>query len=139
MIRRPPTSTLFPYTTLFRSPDLGRADEAAVPLELWRCGQPPRYRLVVHAQAQAPGLERDQPLGDEAVEGLPLQAQAAQHGGIESTLVHPLVDLPLALVGPVELAPRDRHAPHVGEDLARRAGVGLQERRHVEEDEGGDD
>src|SRR3712207_8927973 len=25
MIRRPPRSTLFPYTTLFRSPDRGRA------------------------------------------------------------------------------------------------------------------
>src|SRR2546430_6557049 len=30
MIRRPPRSTLFPYTTLFRSPDLGRVDEAAL-------------------------------------------------------------------------------------------------------------
>src|SRR2546426_4933693 len=28
MIRRPPRSTLFPYTTLFRSPD-GRADSSA--------------------------------------------------------------------------------------------------------------
>src|SRR5256712_4781435 len=26
MIRRPPRSTLFPYTTLFRSPDVGTAD-----------------------------------------------------------------------------------------------------------------
>src|SRR5690348_18094340 len=26
MIRRPPRSTLFPYTTLFRSPDGGRAE-----------------------------------------------------------------------------------------------------------------
>src|ERR1041385_4454009 len=26
MIRRPPRSTLFPYTTLFRSPGAGRAD-----------------------------------------------------------------------------------------------------------------
>src|SRR2546427_10508309 len=30
MIRRPPRSTLFPYTTLFRSPDLGE-EVAAVP------------------------------------------------------------------------------------------------------------
>src|SRR2546425_8652422 len=29
MIRRPPRSTLFPYTTLFRSPLLPRADPAA--------------------------------------------------------------------------------------------------------------
>src|SRR2546421_4460877 len=29
MIRRPPRSTLFPYTTLFRSQDVARAREAA--------------------------------------------------------------------------------------------------------------
>src|SRR2546426_11335121 len=29
MIRRPPRSTLFPYTTLFRSPDLGVGELAA--------------------------------------------------------------------------------------------------------------
>src|SRR5258708_29291056 len=28
MIRRPPRSTLFPYTTLFRSPDVARSDRA---------------------------------------------------------------------------------------------------------------
>src|SRR5947209_10947114 len=28
MLRRPPRSTLFPYTTLFRSPDPGRAQAA---------------------------------------------------------------------------------------------------------------
>src|SRR3712207_9357024 len=27
MIRRPPRSTLFPYTTLFRSPEVGSAEE----------------------------------------------------------------------------------------------------------------
>src|SRR3712207_7560285 len=31
MIRRPPRSTLFPYTTLFRSDALGRASEAQGP------------------------------------------------------------------------------------------------------------
>src|SRR2546430_12236242 len=29
MIRRPPRSTLFPYTTLFRSPSAARSDRAA--------------------------------------------------------------------------------------------------------------
>src|SRR2546422_1516984 len=33
MIRRPPRSTLFPYTTLFRSRRLGRVDRAVVHLE----------------------------------------------------------------------------------------------------------
>src|SRR2546425_8819056 len=32
MIRRPPRSTLFPYTTLFRSPAAGLANEAALHL-----------------------------------------------------------------------------------------------------------
>src|SRR3712207_8938586 len=31
MIRRPPRSTLFPYTTLFRSPGLGRTEELPNP------------------------------------------------------------------------------------------------------------
>src|SRR3712207_8683630 len=31
MIRRPPSSTLFPYTTLFRSQDLAQEQAAAVP------------------------------------------------------------------------------------------------------------
>src|SRR3712207_9250307 len=34
MIRRPPRSTLFPYTTLFRSVRLGRVQEEGVPLNL---------------------------------------------------------------------------------------------------------
>src|SRR3712207_8055677 len=43
MIRRPPRSTLFPYTTLFRSPNpgdqvFGEADEPAVPALLARPG-----------------------------------------------------------------------------------------------------
>src|SRR2546422_4179770 len=34
MIRRPPRSTLFPYTTLFRSPQLGEALRAQVARDL---------------------------------------------------------------------------------------------------------
>src|SRR3712207_7097126 len=33
MIRRPPRSTLFPYTTLFRSTDVGLGVSAAMPLQ----------------------------------------------------------------------------------------------------------
>src|SRR5690242_21587031 len=35
MLRRPPSSTLFPYTTLFRSER--PADGRTKPAELWRC------------------------------------------------------------------------------------------------------
>src|SRR5260370_24881866 len=38
MIRRPPRSTLFPYTTLFRSPGL---DSVAVAIWFGRVGPPP--------------------------------------------------------------------------------------------------
>src|SRR3712207_8819793 len=37
MIRRPPRSTLFPYTTLFRSTDLDRRSDAVMPKVIgWR-------------------------------------------------------------------------------------------------------
>src|SRR2546423_7668912 len=41
MIRRPPRSTLFPYTTLFRSqilPELLKREPPEVPLRLWVAG-----------------------------------------------------------------------------------------------------
>src|SRR2546422_7958082 len=44
MIRRPPRSTLFPYTTLFRShakPDLLQQAQPAVPLECCKSQCPP--------------------------------------------------------------------------------------------------
>src|SRR3989449_11222540 len=37
MIRRPPRSTLFPYTTLFRSPGHGVEDEVGVAREVQEC------------------------------------------------------------------------------------------------------
>src|SRR2546427_9586359 len=43
MIRRPPRSTLFPYTTLFRSP--GRAAGAAIPFAAQRCAVERRLRV----------------------------------------------------------------------------------------------
>src|SRR5260370_28108371 len=54
MIRRPPRSTLFPYTTLFRSPRRGHHCRATAPKSArdntdrcrdyggWRCGKSPR-------------------------------------------------------------------------------------------------
>src|SRR2546425_4364133 len=46
MIRRPPRSTLFPYTTLFRSPDPGRCVVSGAE----RQGEDnDRYRLGAHA------------------------------------------------------------------------------------------
>src|SRR3989475_8704718 len=50
MIRRPPRSTLFPYTTLFRSPGRGDVPQAAIPS---MCGLAGRFHPV--ALAPAPG------------------------------------------------------------------------------------
>src|SRR2546422_11429641 len=46
MIRRPPRSTLFPYTTLFRSQLRGLqpvypGERLSAGLDWWNCGQPP--------------------------------------------------------------------------------------------------
>src|SRR2546421_4082791 len=55
MIRRPPRSTLFPYTTLFRSPAHARAgdDPARAPLS-------PRGPGAEHARSRA-GVRRSRP------------------------------------------------------------------------------
>src|SRR3712207_7180398 len=55
MIRRPPRSTLFPYTTLFRSPLDGgrRADAQAAGVPLW--GRPAAWRLVEVEGEPLPG------------------------------------------------------------------------------------
>src|SRR3712207_8812807 len=64
MIRRPPRSTLFPYTTLFRSPR--RRGEAAQPAEPVRPARRDREgsavallgRVLVHRRARAGGGRR---------------------------------------------------------------------------------
>src|SRR3989441_13249670 len=72
MIRRPPRSTLFPYTTLFRSPDvLKRARDA---LGADAVGRPARD--VAAGQADAPGV-RTERAGDQVEEsGLPRPVRA---------------------------------------------------------------
>src|SRR2546422_7002317 len=53
MIRRPPRSTLFPYTTLFRSGNRGRA------------GHPPRALLGVLVADAAPAAVTDEARSEE--------------------------------------------------------------------------
>src|SRR2546425_7770142 len=48
MIRRPPRSTLFPYTTLFRSPPSSAATRAWWPRPTTRLGERPRRRSEEH-------------------------------------------------------------------------------------------
>src|SRR3989449_11490347 len=81
MIRRPPRSTLFPYTTLFRSP-------APVHLRLWPVHRGPARELLVddggvteHDDAlTVGGPHRPDGLGDEPVRALAGgEAHAVRH------------------------------------------------------------
>src|SRR2546430_12404616 len=64
MIRRPPRSTLFPYTTLFRShsgPDIELGVRIAELLERGHVGQRRHARLAPAGErTQLPGLERSE-------------------------------------------------------------------------------
>src|SRR2546425_6780693 len=48
MIRRPPRSTLFPYTTLFRSPPLRKTPRAVSPNRWSACPLQPEHRSEEH-------------------------------------------------------------------------------------------
>src|SRR3712207_6924627 len=67
MIRRPPRSTLFPYTTLFRSMEDARA---LLPL-----ADPPEEPVVRSDEAVAAGLDRD-------------PAPRGAHAGVDDGDVH---------------------------------------------------
>src|SRR5256885_11702024 len=61
MIRRPPRSTLFPYTTLFRSEKVVLVGEAGEALEIL-LGQHAAGRVVREAEEDGPRARRDRPL-----------------------------------------------------------------------------
>src|SRR5260370_18907019 len=59
MIRRPPRSTLFPYTTLFRSA-MVRSDDHHVPGSFHQgISQPPKKRVTVSAEIAAMAMYSD--------------------------------------------------------------------------------
>src|SRR3712207_9012814 len=55
MIRRPPRSTLFPYTTLFRSCDGRRSRRDGVPRRTWRLRRCARARPARGRRTAPPG------------------------------------------------------------------------------------
>src|SRR5438034_2468894 len=63
MIRRPPRSTLFPYTTLFRSQEAGRVDEDGVGDHGDFQGPPDEDRHRKHERDQAHGVRRPAAVG----------------------------------------------------------------------------
>src|SRR5436305_4697795 len=58
MFRPPPTSTLFPYTTLFRSYAEGRFDAEIVPLETLQRDEHPRFDADLGSLAKLPPVFR---------------------------------------------------------------------------------
>src|SRR5256885_14565168 len=67
MIRRPPRSTLFPYTTLFRSPTSTRASPRAAEGATCRARTRAWRRSRTHGRSQR--LERRGPAGEAALGG----------------------------------------------------------------------
>src|SRR3712207_8436554 len=79
MIRRPPRSTLFPYTTLFRSPHLGRERGSSrrpgpVPRDEPEAAQARRVRLGVQGPHEPPAAR-----GDERSEEHTSELQSRQY------------------------------------------------------------
>src|SRR2546425_5319723 len=107
MIRRPPRSTLFPYTTLFRSPP-GRGGDS---VRAWCADDPARARVRVDAR-------------DRVVRGLhqpvPLRSVRAVHRWTDGPTRHP------ARHGDVARARRHRRRPDHPDDrvVAARVAVG---------------
>src|SRR2546426_6468695 len=93
MIRRPPRSTLFPYTTLFRSPQphnrrvpparLGRGIRAA-----YHARGVPRLQALHHARRadRGPGRERHDRAGDEGGGACRRRRRPRAHGRLERHL-----------------------------------------------------
>src|SRR3712207_7569732 len=76
MIRRPPRSTLFPYTTLFRSGGGGRTEVVAEVLEQRLEVDLPRR---VFPGAELRGVEQLDQLGFEVAAGRPLALRSEEH------------------------------------------------------------
>src|SRR3712207_8330793 len=91
MIRRPPRSTLFPYTTLFRSPVEipARIDEIGADTDILESDDPPHQMA-----GEARGPEREAAAGGELA-GMPVRRSAEPTSELQS---RPYIVCPLLLV-----------------------------------------
>src|SRR5215211_1194770 len=117
MIRRPPRSTLFPYTTLFRSPGPGGRARSARP-----AATPPRSTPTV--------LDQGADLGTAGVEQ-PVGQGAAQALGVVGGPAEALADQPLAVQGGQEAV--DLQRTGVGEAQVGAGGQGAGPAQALEE------
>src|SRR5258708_18476878 len=77
MIRRPPRSTLFPYTTLFRSQHLHDGPGQMTPVSRWCAAKPHQQRSEEHtSELQAEDGIRDDLLPGIQTCALPISAPA---------------------------------------------------------------
>src|SRR5436190_14252233 len=60
MIRRPPRSTLFPYTTLFRSARVALVSGRRFPLSVAKNGRAPRSVRSIRTSSCSPGSTRSE-------------------------------------------------------------------------------
>src|SRR3989454_3313556 len=112
MIRRPPRSTLFPYTTLFRSPHGYDTEERSLLGEIWKQPEQARHAGLERASDLPRGTARGHPLKegvdvdhDHAVEVLLLELQACLGRALRE-----LVSAPHALHGSTPLLTPKREA-----------------------------
>src|SRR6266850_7766678 len=103
MIRRPPRSTLFPYTTLFRSrPDAaeGAQRHGARLLDDRRRGDPVRPRLQDHRELAPARLERQEEDNAERDAGepgvIPIEAGHVAAAAVRGPLKETSNEIPIA-------------------------------------------
>src|SRR2546422_8898808 len=116
MIRRPPRSTLFPYTTLFRSPRAAAAERGASAAPA--VARPPRLRSsgAVHGRArEATGRAGGEPRGAAAAA---VRTAAGRAGASGAGPAPPAAPVGAGRPGGQRRAPRGERGPHL---LPRRA------------------
>src|SRR3712207_8330212 len=72
MIRRPPRSTLFPYTTLFRSSGIASLPELAAP-KTWTT-----FQAVSYTRTYVPSVETRDP-SDASLKKTPFTSRSEEH------------------------------------------------------------
>src|SRR5260370_8826361 len=79
MIRRPPRSTLFPYTTLFRSPARLHAVSRLDPIALRRSRQPDAQHRAVRGTRDVPRSADERAARESELLAEPVRTRSEEH------------------------------------------------------------